>query len=125
MISARQAMLRQAQEYFHMMLLGTVKWDDVVVDKPIPVAAVRGNREQGKVRDLVSAHFNGFRLEMFSPFEDPQWPLGCVKVIKGNSSVQGPLDASTWINVANFIIEHKKQQGEDDGRLAGGENWGR
>jgi len=55
MITARHAMLRQAQEYFHMLLLGTVKWDDVVVDKPIPIPAVRGNREQGKVRDLVVA----------------------------------------------------------------------
>ena len=134
MITARHAMLRQAQEYFHMLLLGTVKWDDVVVDKPIPIPAVRGNREQGKVRDLVVATFHGFRLEMISPFEDEHWPLGKVKVTKGAHSVHGPLDALTWLKVANFIIEQKKQTGEDNGASdsnsttdhpSAGEHWGR
>ena len=133
MISARQAMLRQAQEYFHMLLLGAVKWDDVVVDKAIPVPAVRGNREQGKTRDVVTAHFNGFRLEMMSPFEEEQWPLGKIKVTKGHHSVHGPLDGLTWLKVANFIVEQKKQTGEDNGAsdsssttdYSAGEHWGR
>jgi hypothetical protein len=128
MITARHALLRQAQEYFHILLLGVVKWDDVVVDKPIPIPAVRGTRDQGKVRDIVTAHFGGFKLEMFSPFEDEQWPLGKVKVTRGAHSVHGPLDANTWLNVANFIIDHKKHMGDTDASsdsATAGTNWGR
>jgi hypothetical protein len=130
MISARIALLRQAQEYFHMLLLGVVKWDDVVVDKAIPIPAVKGQRDQGKFKDLVVAHFNGFRMELISPFESDDWPLGRVKVTRGAFSVHGPLDARTWDMVADFI-KREKQQGAENGRestattSAGRDDWGR
>lgn len=113
-----------------MLLAGIVNWDDVKVDKAIPVPSVKGQRDQGKVKDLVTAHFGGFRLEMFSPFESDQHPMGCVKVSRGSEEVQGPLDASTWINIANFIIEKKKQGVLDGGTdssssIASGTDWGR
>jgi hypothetical protein len=118
------ALLRQAQEYFHALLLGVVNWDDVRVDKAVPIPPVKGNRDQGKERDIVSASFNGFRMELLGPFENEHWPLGCVKVSRGGHSFSGPLDALTWVYVANFIREHKPE-GDDDGRIAGGEDWGR
>jgi hypothetical protein len=118
------ALLRQAQEYFHMHLLGVVKWDDVVVDKPIPIPAIKGQRDQGKVKDLVVAQFNGFRMELMGPFESEAWPLGRVKVSRGDSEAEGPLDATTWVRIADFIKQQK--QGVDDGRsIPGGESWGR
>lgn len=112
MISERMALLRQAQAYFHQLLLGVVKWDDVMVDKAIPIPAVKGQRDQGKVKDLVVAHFNGFRMELMGPFEDTEFPMGCVKVSRGSQTVCGHLDAETWVRVADFI---KEQKGEDDG----------
>jgi hypothetical protein len=125
MIRERSALLRQAQEYFRMLLLGVVDWDDVHVDKAIPVSPVRGNRDQGKTRDLVIANFNGFRMELMGPFEDHEWPLGKIKVSKGNGFVQGHLDASTWLHVATFI-KQQKTQGEDHGSsIAAGADWGR
>ena len=114
MISERLALLRQAQAYFHQLLLGVVRWDDVIVDKAIPIPSVKGQRDQGKVKDLVIAQFNGFRMEMFGPFESEQWPLGCVKVSRGAHSVHGPLDPGTWVRIADFI-KQQKQQGVDDG----------
>ena len=123
-ISARHAMLRQAQEYFHSLLLGVVKWDDVEVDRPIPIPPVRGYRDQGLVRDLVVARFNGFRLEMASPFDDVGWPMGRVSVTRGPWSIEGPLDARTWQRVAEFVKE-QKAKGESDGDIAGGTDWGR
>jgi hypothetical protein len=113
MISTRMALLRQAQEYFHQLLLGVVKWDDVKVDKAIPIPAVRGNRDQGKVKDLVIAHFGGFRMELMGPFESEDWPMGKLKVTHGNISVHGPLDARTWDMIADFIKREK--QGADHG----------
>jgi hypothetical protein len=123
MISARLALLRQAQEYFHAHLLGVVKWDDVMVDKPIPIPAIKGHRDQGKFKDLVIAHFNGFRMELMGPFESDQWPLGKVTVTRGAMSAHGPLDASTWVRIADFIKE-QKAKGDDDGTVAAGEDWG-
>lgn len=124
MISERLALLRQAQDYFHSLLLGVVNWDDVVVDKPIPIPPVRGQREQGKVKDLVVAHFNGFRMELAGPFEDEDWPLGKVKVSRGGRSIEGRLDPVVWMKVAAFIKE-QKTQGEDHGDVTAGTNWGR
>jgi hypothetical protein len=130
MISARHALLRQAQQYFHMHLLGVVKWDDVVVDKPIPIPPVRGNREQGKFKDIVTVSFNGFKMELIGPFEREDCPLGRVKVSYGNVSAHGPLDAVTWARIADFIKE-QKQQGADHGTesttttTGAGDDWGR
>ena len=124
MISARHAMLRQAQEYFHALLLGVVRWDDVEVDKPIPIPSVRGQRDQGMVRDLVVARFNGFKMELASPFDDVGWPMGRVSVTRGPWSIEGPLDAATWQRVAEFVKE-QKIKGDGDGDIAGGTDWGR
>jgi hypothetical protein len=130
MISERLALLRQAQAYFHQLLLGVVRWDDVVVDKAIPIPSVKGQREQGKVKDLVIAQFNGFRMEMMGPFESEKWPQGHVKVSRGGQWVEGPLDAATWIWIADFI-KQQKQQGVDDGTedttggAPAGDDWGR
>jgi hypothetical protein len=123
MISARLALLRQAQQYFHLLLLGVVKWDDVIVDKPIPVPAIKGQRDQGAVRDIVVAHFDGFRMEIISPFESEAWPLGRVKVSRGAHEIEAPLDAVSWTKIADFIKE-EKQKGDDYGRIASGEAWG-
>ena len=124
MISARHAMLRQAQEYFHSLLLGVVKWDDVEVDKAIPIPSVRGQRDQGMVRVLVVARFNGFKMELASPFDDVGWPMGRVSVTRGPWSIEGPLDAATWHRIAEFIKD-QKAQGDGDGDTAGGTDWGR
>jgi len=124
MISARHAMLRQAQEYFHALLLDVVKWDDVKVDKAIPIPSVRGQRDQGAVRDLVVARFGGFKMELASPFDDQGWPMGRVSVTRGPWSIEGPLDAATWQRVAEFVKE-QKAKGESDGDIAGGTDWGR
>ena len=124
MISARHAMLRQAQEYFHALLLGVVRWDDVAVDKAIPVPSIRGQRDQGTVRDLVVARFNGFKMELAGPFEDERWPLGRISVVRGSWSIEGPLDAVTWGRVAGFIRD-QKLKGEEDGDVTGGTDWGR
>ena len=124
MISARHAMLRQAQEYFHALLLGVVRWDDVEVDRPIPIPPVRGYRDQGLVRDLVVARFNGFKMELASPFDDVGWPMGRVSVTRGPWSIEGPLDAATWQRIAEFIKD-QKAQGDGDGDIAGGTDWGR
>lgn len=124
MINTRHALLRQAQEYFHTYLLGTVPWDKVIVDKPIPIPSVRGNREQGKFKDLVVAHFDGFRMEILGPFEDDKWPIGRVKVSHGGSYFEGTLDALSWARAAEFIKEQKRT-GEHDGRISSGEAWGR
>jgi hypothetical protein len=124
MIRARLALLRQAQEYFHSLLLGIVDWDDVTVDKPIPVPAVNGNRDQGKVKDLVIAHFGVFRMEMTGPFENELWPLGRVEVIRGAKHICGPLDAMTWVRIAEFI-KQQKAMGDDDGTsIKAGDTWG-
>ena len=124
MISTRHALLRQAQEYFHIHLLGVIKWDDVIVDKPIPIAAVKGQRDQGKFKDIVVAHFDGFRMEITGPFEDDRWPLGRVMISCGNSFMEGPLDAMSWALAADFIkLENVK--GDEDGRIASREDWGR
>ena len=124
MISERLALLRQAQEYFHTLLLGIINWDDVKVDKPIPIPAVKGQRDQGKVRDLVVAHFNGFRMEIMGPFEDDRYPMGHVIVSHAGSSMEGPLDAVTWMNIARFI-KAEKVTGDDHGDIAAGTDWGR
>ena len=124
MISARHAMLRQAQEYFHALLLGVVKWDDVEVDKAIPVPSIRGQRDQGTIRDLVVARFNGFKMELAGPFEDERWPLGRISVVRGPWSIEGPMDAVTWQRVAEFVKE-QKTKGDGDGNIAGGTDWGR
>jgi hypothetical protein len=129
MISARHALLRQAQQYFHMHLLGVVKWDDVIVDKPIPIPPVRGNREQGKFKDIVVTHFNGFRMELIGPFESDE-PLGLIKLSRGDNWFEGTLDAVTWSRAADFIKRHK-QQGADHGTestatsTGAGDDWGR
>ena len=124
MISARHAMLRQAQEYFHALLLDVVKWDDVKVDKAIPVPSMNGQRDQGAVRDLVVARFDGFKMELASPFDDQGWPMGRVSVTKGPWSIEGPLDAVTWQRVAGFIKD-QKIKGDGDGDVTGGTDWGR
>ena len=117
-------MLRQAQEYFHALLLDVVKWDDVEVDKPIPIPSVRGQRDQGMVRDLVVARFDGFKMELASPFDDVGWPMGRVSVTRGPWSIEGPLDAVTWQRVAGFIKD-QKIKGDGDGDVTGGTDWGR
>jgi hypothetical protein len=128
MISARSALLRQAQSYFHQYLLGVIPWDSVVVDKPIPIPPVKGQREQGKFRDVVSCHFRGFRMELFGPFEDERYPLGLVRIERAGDFYAGPLDATSWALVADFI-KLKMIQGEDHGEVtepvAGGADWGR
>ena len=124
MISTRQALLRGTQSYFHARLLGVVHWDDVKVDKAIPIPAIRGKRDQGPVRDLVVLRFGGFKMEVAGPFDDEKWPLGRVSVSRGPWSVEGPFDPLTWDRIAEFIKD-QKDQGEDDGDIAGGENWGR
>src|SRR6516164_10071086 len=103
MISARHAMLRQAQEYFHALLLDVVKWDDVKVDKAIPIPSVRGQRDQGSVRDLVVLRFDGIKMEVAGPFDSEKWPLGRVSVSRGPWSIEGPFDPMTWDRVAEFI----------------------
>lgn len=125
MISERMALLRQAQEYFHQLLLGVIRWDDVLVDKAIAIPAIKGNREQGKFKDLVITHFNGFRMEMIGPFESDDWPQGRVKVSCRGETIEGPLDAMTWVRVADFIKQQKQQGVDDDGRIAAGTDWGR
>ena len=124
MISARHAMLRQAQEYFHALLLGVVKWDDVRVDRAVPLPPIRGHRDQGATRDLVVAWFDNFRLELASPFEDEEWPLGRISITHGPWSISGPMDARTWERVAEFVKE-QKAKGDGDGDIAGGTDWGR
>jgi len=124
MISARHALLRQAQDYFHKLLVDVVPWDDVKVDKAIPIPAIRGKRDQGPVRDLVVARFKGFKMELASPFDDQKWPLGRVTVTRGPWSITGPMDAATWERVGDFIRD-RIIEGEQDGDTSGGENWGR
>ena len=124
MIRTRLALLRGMQAYFHERLLGVVDWDDVKVDKAIPIPSVRGQRDQGSVRDLVVLRFDGIKMEVAGPFDSEKWPLGRVSVSRGPWSIEGPFDPMTWDRVAEFIRE-QKLQGEDDGDIAGGENWGR
>jgi hypothetical protein len=66
------------------------------------------------------------------PFEDEQWPLGKVKVTRGAVSAHGPLDAMTWVKIAEFIKEQKPQKGGEDhggritsGDVEAGDHWGR
>ena len=102
MISARHAMLRQAQEYFHALLLGVVRWDDVEVDKAIPVPSIRGQRDQGTIRDLVVARFNGFKMELAGPFEDERWPLGRISPLPPFHAIACEKDRSNVVHIQIF-----------------------
>jgi len=129
MIRERSALARQAQQMFHDHLVGIYAWDQARIAKPREVARQPGQqREAGKFHDQISIRLGQFDIEIMGPFEDPQWPCGMVRVKLGKLSLDGPLDAKTWLQVANFIKEHRNEELEYGGsaeNAASGADWGR
>lgn len=130
MISERKALVRQIQQMFHEHLVGVYRWDDASIAKPIEVKRIPGqDREAGKYPDHILMRLGSFDLKVSGPADDPQWPCGRVQVKRGKHSLDGPLDARTWLNVANFIKEHKQEENNDgegsDEWIAARDSWGR
>lgn len=122
MIHARTALYRQAQAFFHEHLIGIYSWDDVESTKAKAVERAPGEqREAGKTHDTVDMRFGPFDLEMAGPFEAP--PCGLIRIKVGQHSCEGPLDATTWRNVGNFVKQHNLEE-YDNGSEAG-DDWGR
>ena len=131
MIRERSALVRQAQQMFHEHLVGIYGWDQAKIARPIEVDRRPGQqREAGKFHDQITIRLGPFDIEAKGPFEDPQYPCGMVRVRFGKLSLDGPLDAKTWCDVAKFIKEHKNEESEygcsaENGGFATGADWGR
>lgn len=130
MISARNALFRQTQEFFHSHLLGIYRWDDVEHSRPQTIdrpEGVKERREQswyrGKTHDKVEMRFGPFSLTVTGPFEDEKYPCGLISVQTGRLSLEGPLDSATWDRAASFIKEHRSEEVEHG--IAARSDWGR
>lgn len=125
MIRARSALVRLAQQMFHDHLVGVYRWDEAAIAKPREVERRPGEqREAGKFHDQISIRLGRFDIEIIAPFEDDAWPCGRVLARHGKHWIDGPLDAKTWAAVADFIKQHKNDEGLEYG-CAGGADWGR
>lgn len=130
---------RQVQEsLFHTHLVGLYSWDKVAHRKPKPVERERIGKpyDQGKFHDRIEMVFGGFVLLVLGPYEDDKHPCGLAKISRGQESVEGILDASTWSTIAEFIKAKRKEMDDEhpsaelvDGDLirdgGAGANWGR
>jgi hypothetical protein len=127
MINERKALFRQAQAMFHEHLLGVYRWDDALIVKPREAPRIPGrDREAGKFKDQLTMILGPFDIEIEGPDERP--PLGNVRVNFGNAFLDGPLDATTWAKVADFIKKHKSEElsNVETGQYATArDSWGR
>lgn len=121
MIRARNALSRQAQEFFHSHLLGLYRWDDVDHSPAQDVVKERGKPwEAGKTHDTVEMRFGPFALTVAGPFEAP--PCGSILIETGRDKFEGPLDPATWDKVAQFVKDHDSEEYHG---VEAGSDWGR
>jgi hypothetical protein len=115
-VSERDALLRQVRHFFfHPAVMGLYRFEKATFDKPEPVERRPGQqREAGKFHDKLVARFGPFALEVIGPFESDSHPLGRAKLDCRGVSIDGPLDATTWDKLANFLKEHHREE-EDHG----------
>src|SRR5947207_5918737 len=109
-IRERSALYRQVQEFFHTHLIGLYRWDEVSSAPADLIERIPGKPlEAGKSHDKVDMQFGPFDLLVLGPFEDENWACGMIRIRRGVESLQGPLDATTWIEVAEFIKQHNEE----------------
>jgi hypothetical protein len=99
-INARRQLFRQIQEFFERELHGLWTISDMAFDAPELLPKERGRRQL--YREIVSGHFGLYRLTLSSPEEKP--PLGEIvcEAVDG-VTVRGPLDPTTWAEIARRI----------------------
>jgi len=106
MKSARYALSRHLPVFFETELRGVYRFDEITVlppeDAPRPEGMSPLRRPPyGKYRELVSARFGSYDLEVYSPNERP--PLGEVVLKYPDGEISGPLDQVTWQRLGTFI----------------------
>lgn len=127
-IRQRSALHRQVQAFFLEHLLGVYSWEQVTTKKAEAVVRdVKENGtplpfEAGKTHDKVEMYFGPFDLLVLGPFEDDKHPMGLIRISSRGGSCEGPLDATTWQKVGDFIKQNKEEV--EHGRESG-THWGR
>lgn len=109
MIRAKSALTRQVQEFFLEHLVGIVRWDEIEHKPPekrdpTPNRDARGKRidkPDGKFRELISMSFGIYDLTVESANDHP--PLGWVTFTSRHEPIEGPLERSTWLRIAEQI----------------------
>jgi hypothetical protein len=120
-VRQRNALYRQAEDFFHRYLLGLYSWDQCKAAVARKVDRLPGKSpEQGKFHDEVRLSFGPFELEMLGPFESDRFPCGRICITCGQVAIDGPIDEQTWKMAADFIKLMKEQ---DHGRSSGAD-WG-
>lgn len=128
-IRQRSALHRQVQMFFHEHLVGVYSWEDVQTRRAEPVKReTKPNGtplpfEAGKFRDKVEIYFGPFDLVALGPYEDDRHPCGLIRCSTPRGSCEGPLDATTWQKIGDFIKQNKQEE-VDHGRESG-THWGR
>jgi hypothetical protein len=124
LINERRALTRQIQAMFHEHLLGVYRWDQAVILSPRLVEKKPGrDREAGKYHDQIIMQIGPFDIEVSGPDEHP--PCGQVMVKFGILFQDGPLDATTWAKVAEFIKKHKPEEDNVEDEFTARDDWGR
>lgn len=137
MIRERDALFRQVRLFFfHPAVIELYRIENVRVAAPKPAERAVGKpREAGKFQDRIECSFGPFALEVFGPFELAEYPRGLARLAFGDeASIEGPLDATTWDQLANFVKQHHREdddygssseRGSDPGCGGGGiPGWG-
>lgn len=121
MINPRTALTRIAQEFFHQHLIALYRWDEVEYEPPERVENIVLTRSErramakrgitvpepldGKYREVIRMGFGPYNLMLKSSVEAP--PCGIAVLSTGDNKIEGPLDAKTWQEFADFIHERQ------------------
>ena len=124
MIRTDSALLRHAQDFFLSDLVGLYSWDRVEIAPPelrpsiAPNMEYRKRREEMDARRGMGKHIEQARI-MFKPWElliyssSERPPLGEVSLRdfdRGIALVSGPIDASTWKKIGDWIRANSHQR---------------
>ncbi len=125
MIRPLLALTRQVQEFFHAHLIGHYRWDDVEfrprerIVRPSPETWARNKRGKrirpdtidGKHHNAIELSFGLWDLLVEGPDEHP--PLGWIR-LGGLDAHEGPLDPSTWNEIAERIKQSDLEREHGD-----------
>ena len=123
MLHPREMLRRQLEEFFFNQLLDVQRWDQVQIERPIPVLKVpyhqRPKNEYGrpieqriekfgKFEELVTVKFRGYSLSIWSPSDEP--PLGKLALLGNGVAIDGPIVPETWQKIAEVIRATKPEE---------------
>lgn len=118
MIRPLAALTRQVQQFFHVYLVGIYSWEDVEFaarEKNVNLPPQRNSRgrlvrpepAEGKHQVVLRLSFGPWDMRVEGSNEHP--PLGWV-ALKGFDTIEGPLDTTTWVRIAEHIRQNHMER---------------